>query len=217
MIVAGVDEAGVGCWAGPLVVVAAAFREDVELPKTVRDSKRLSMGQRENLIDEIYDRAEWVIIKTASPIYINSKSGIWSVWDEVVDEVLLECKDRKAGKIIVDGSRMIESCRGITYEVKADDKYREVSAASIVAKFVQTSAMEDLHERFPDFLFDQHHGYGTEDHRRKLEEFGPTPAHRSSYKPVASYLESHPDEARSLRQLELFDVIGLTTNIVCRR
>lgn len=216
MIVAGVDEAGIGCWAGPLVVAAAAFREDVDLPKNVRDSKRLSVDQREDLIDDIYGLAEWVIVNTASPSYINSGVGIWDVWTQLVREVLEEIQRRESGKIIVDGERMISSIKGVHYEAKADDKYREVSAASIVAKYVQTSAMEDLHDQYPKFGFVDHHGYGTALHREMLEKHGPTPAHRMAYKPVAAYLAKHPTAAFELRQLVMFGGAP-TTTIICEK
>jgi ribonuclease HII len=214
MIIAGVDEAGVGCWAGPLVVVSAAFDERTELPELIRDSKRLSEAQRESLIDDIYGLCEWVIIKTASPGFINASAGIWDVWYLLVREVLEENQRREAGRIIVDGERMISSCKGVHYEAKADNKYREVSAASIVAKYVQTSAMEDLQDQYSDFRFTQHHGYGTALHREMLEKHGPTPAHRMSYKPVAEYLRRHPTTTYELRQRALFGGSPSTT-IIC--
>jgi len=216
MIVAGVDEAGVGCWAGPMVLVSAAFEESTELPELVRDSKRLSEAQRESLIDDIYSLAEWVVIKTAPPGYINASAGIWDVWNVLMAEILEENQSRDPGKIIVDGTRMISAFKDVHYEAKADNKYREVSAASIVAKYVQTSAMEDLHDQYPKFKFTQHHGYGTALHRQVLEDQGPTPAHRMSYKPVAAYLKKHPAAAFELRQLALFGG-GSTTTIIERR
>lgn len=214
MIVAGVDEAGVGCWAGPLVVVSAAFDTDTKLPELIRDSKRLNESQRESVIDDIYGLAEWVIIKTAPPSYINSSVGIWDVWTQLVREVLEENQRRVCGKIIVDGERMISSLKGVHYEAKADDKYKEVSAASIVAKYVQTSAMEDLHDQYPRFGFTKHHGYGTALHREMLEKHGPTPVHRMAYKPVAEYLAKHPAAAFELSQLVMFGGAP-TTTIIC--
>lgn len=213
MIVVGVDEAGVGCWAGPLVVVSAAFDTETELPELVRDSKRLSEAQRESLIDDIYSLAEWVIIKTAPAGFINASAGIWDVWYKLVEELLEENQEREAGKIIVDGEKMISLYKDVHYEAKADNKYREVSAASIVAKYVQTSAMEDLHDQHPKFGFAKHHGYGTALHREMLEKHGPTPAHRMAYKPVAAYLNAHPAAAFELRQLVMFG--SPTTTIIC--
>lgn len=204
MIIAGVDEAGIGSWAGPMIVVTAAFDEATVLPSGIRDSKRLSMAQRENLIDDIYCRAEWVIIKVAQPDLINVSKGIWELWDLMVGQLLEENQRRAAGKIIVDGERMISSYKGVVYEAKADDRYREVSAASIIAKYVQTSAMEDLHKRYRRYCFDQHHGYGTALHKHWLEKAGPTPAHRIAYGPVAAYLARNPEKAAELRQLALF-------------
>jgi ribonuclease HII len=213
MIVVGVDEAGIGCWAGPLVVVSAAFDTGTDLPDLIRDSKRLSESQRESLIDDIYGLAEWVIIKTAPPSYINASSGIWAVWYELVEELLVANQDRSSGKIIVDGVKMISSVKGVHYEAKADAKYREVSAASIVAKYVQTCAMEDLDDQFSKYGFKDHHGYGTAVHSRMLWYHGPTPAHRLSYKPVAEYLERHPAVKHELSQLMMFGGSPTTTVI----
>lgn len=213
MIVVGIDEAGIGCWAGPLVAVAAAFDTGTKIPEKVRDSKRLSAQQREDLIDDIYSLAEWVIIKTANSHVINAGAGIWSTWDTLVEELLVESSEHGAGKIIVDGTRMIRSFVGATYEAKADDKYQEVSAASIVAKYVQTSAMEDLHDGYKHFGFNKHHGYGTALHKQMLEKHGPTHAHRVAYKPIEGYLKRNPEKLHELKQLVMFENAHTTTLI----
>ena len=203
MIIVGLDEAGIGCIAGPLVMAASAFEDSVVLPKLVRDSKTLSHDQREGLVDNIYDLSEWVIIMTAQASYINASDGVWSVWDHLLHELLTVIRGKlwadelgRADKIIVDGTRLAEGFSGVTYEAKADKKYKQVSAASIIAKYVQTSAMEDLHERAPQYEFDKHHGYGTPVHMRALQEYGPLPDHRAHYKPVRKAIKALPAERR---------------------
>jgi ribonuclease HII len=214
-MIVGVDEAGVGCLAGPLVIVAAAFDDDTALPSSVRDSKKLNENQREELIDSIYGSAAWVIIKVGPPAYINEKAHIWLAWDELMLSLLQECRRRTDGKIIVDGARLVPEAKEITFEVKADETFQQVSAASIVAKYVQTCAMEDLHELYPKYKFDKHHGYATAVHKRVLMEVGPCEAHRFNYAPVVKAALLHQD--RELRQLSLFNTKEPTTSVIERR
>ena len=213
MIVCGVDEAGVGCLAGPMVIVAAAFNTDTDFPELVRDSKKLTAEQRENLIDEIYGLAEWVLIKVVTSLKINLSDNIWTAWTEVMGEILIFAKER-ADKVIVDGNRMVYPHKEVHYVVKADDKHKEVSAASIVAKYVQTEAMVDLHEQYPQYGFRQHNGYGTAVHMRALKKFGPTPHHRAGYRPVKERLT--PGIRLQMMQADLFES-PVTTKVLDRR
>jgi ribonuclease HII len=213
VIICGVDEAGVGCLAGPMVIVAAAFDTDAAFPELVRDSKKLKEHQRESLIDEIYGLAEWVMIKVVTSLKINLSDNIWTAWTEVMGEILIYAKER-ADKVIVDGNRMVFPHKEVHYIVKADDKHREVSAASIVAKYVQTEAMVDLHNMYPAYGFRQHHGYGTAVHNRSLKEFGPTPHHRAGYGPVKKLLT--PGIRLQMMQGDLFES-PVTTKVLDRR
>lgn len=213
MIVVGVDEAGVGCMAGPMVIAAAAFDKETWLPKEVKDSKKLNDDQREGLIDKIYDRAEWVIIKRIPAAYINRCVHVWEAWTTAMRELLEACLEREPAEIIVDGNRMVAGLKGITYEVKADDRFVQVSAASIVAKYIQTMSMLDLHERYPKFRFDHHKGYTTAYHKRILDEEGPTEYHRMDYAPVKAVLEKLPAKRRNaLLQLDL--TVEIRTTVI---
>ena len=218
-MIVGVDEAGVGCMAGPLVMVSAAFPRNAQFPELVRDSKTLTEEQREDLVDQIYNLSSWVMIKTASPDFINSLGGIWSVWEKMLKEILASAEALTMGKasVTVDGDRRVPGFAGVIYEPKADKKYKEVSAASIIAKYVQTAAMEDLHDRLPQYLFNTHHGYCTATHQRLLEEHGPTKFHRFSYRPVESVIRKLSKmKRRQLMQLELFDRPTIVTKLVHR-
>jgi len=217
MITVGIDEAGVGTWAGPMIVVGAAFREDTKFPELVRDSKKLSCDQREGLVDDIYDLAEWVIIKRLTVDYLNAVEEVWPQWDKVVREIVAQSREWEADEIIVDGLRMVDGLGGVIYEPKADDTYPEVSAASVVAKYVQTCAMEDLHRDYPGYGFNKHHGYGTKEHKDRLEELGPTRGHRIFYKPIKVVVDNLPVEDRhELRRLAL-KKIQIYTSIIDHR
>jgi len=199
MLVVGIDEAGVGCLAGPLVVVAAAFDKHVKFPAAIKDSKKMTEATRCRVVDDICDLAEWVIIKQVSSQYINRCAHIWEAWDDAVTNLLEDCVSKNPGKIIVDGNRIIQDFRSpalrcfprehILYEIRADSRFVQVSAASIVAKYVQTTFMADLHDRYPQFRFDLHKGYATKYHMRMLVEHGPVAGcHRVNCRPVRESL-----------------------------
>ena len=94
MIIVGVDEAGVGCLAGPLIITAAAFNEKTKLSRDIKDSKRLSSRKREELIDEIYNKAEWIIVEVIPVSFINSCSNVWSAWTIGMTKLLKSCLKR---------------------------------------------------------------------------------------------------------------------------
>jgi ribonuclease HII len=176
----GIDEAGVGPMAGPLVISAVIIEDGVVFPKLVRDSKKLSSEQRESLIDDIHRSSSCIITKIIPPALIDAK-GIWRVWDAVVIDIIRACRMRSHGRIMVDGNRVLGEFKNVFSEPKADDRYVEVSAASIIAKYTQTCFMDDLHDLYPQYGFRSHNGYPTSKHRRALEVMGPTPEHRISY------------------------------------
>ena len=212
-LVVGIDEAGVGSIVGPLVIAAAAFKTGTQLPTTIKDSKKLSAGKREKLVDDIFFLSEWIIIQRAPPAFINRHQHIWEVWDLAMEDLLDRCKSRGAGKIIVDGSRESSRMPGVTYEAKADDRYPVVSAASIIAKFSQTCWMEKANEEYPKFRFDLHKGYPTAYHKRILIEEGPTEYHRLGYEPVRKAMEGLPKgQVARLRQLNFSN--GITTTFI---
>jgi len=99
-------------------------------------------------------------------------------------EVLAEAVHKNyPDKIILDGNRLVR-LPYVVPVVKADATHLAVSAASILAKYTQVCAMEDIHRKYPKYGFNIHHGYGTADHKKKLKELGPCPEHRKSFRPV---------------------------------
>ena len=187
MIVVGIDEAGVGSWAGPLVVVSVALDEEAELPDLVRDSKHLSENQRESLLDEIYAQAVRIVVERASSSFIDHVGGVWAAWDLLTQRVMAANDDLSAERVVVDGQRPIPGYSGVKAEPRADDKYPEVSAASIVAKCSQTCIMDELDDLFPQYGFASHRGYGTPVHREALKKYGSTSHHRRTCRPVADH------------------------------
>jgi len=185
-ILIGIDEAGMGTLAGPLTAAIVVIRAD-RIPAGVRDSKKLKEEKREELAALIMDAAEFYRVVAVSPEEID-KDGLSISWQWAIRGVALAAHivcNHKIGEeeYVLDGNRFV----GLPYVrpvVKADDKYPAVSAASILAKYTQCCWMDDYHLQYPNYGFDQHRGYGTVNHLRKLKELGPCPIHRKSFKPV---------------------------------
>ena len=179
---AGVDEAGRGPLAGPVVACAIVLPPYVRL-KGVNDSKALSEDERKRALPSILETA------------LNCSVGI-SFHDEI-DRVNIRNASLLAMERAVDGLEMDpDLClidgrdvpQGLEYPavafVKGDSRSLSIAAASIVAKQVRDSIMEAMHEEFPMYGFDKHKGYPTKLHRLMLEEFGPCKYHRMTFNGV---------------------------------
>jgi len=182
-LVAGVDEAGRGPLAGP--VVAAAVILDEEQPIVgLADSKKLSAAQRERLFDEIRAKALCCSVAQASVAEIdriNILQATLLAMRRAVDGLRL-----KPAKVLVDGNRLPTLDVLAEAIVKGDDKVPSISAASILAKVTRDRLLLALHERYPQYGFAAHKGYGTAVHLTALQEHGVLPEHRRSFAPVAA-------------------------------
>ena len=181
-LVAGVDEVGVGPLAGPVVAAAVIFPADAVdlLPQGVRDSKTLSAKVRERLNQEIRQRAVGV--------------GIGLVEVEEIDRINIYQAGLKAMRLalaqlpqppeqaLIDGRTLPDLPYPQTTFVKGDRDVYSIAAASIVAKVHRDQLMVSLHEKYPQYGFAKHMGYGTVAHRAALREFGPCPVHRRSFR-----------------------------------
>lgn len=185
-MIVGIDEAGIGCWAGDLVLVAAAFDSEEALAKSgFRDSKFLREKKRDELADAVLSMARWIFIKNVSPEAIDGAAHVWEAWRMALTDLISECRNLTDGLIVVDGERRgLPLMDGVLFEIKADANRPMVSAASIIAKYCQVMGMKELDEKYPDYNFAGHKGYGTQFHQRALNMYGPVEAHRLSYRPV---------------------------------
>lgn len=182
----GIDEVGRGCWAGPMLVVAA--RQKIDLPKGLKDSKKLSKKQREELhgdIKEACDLGEgWV-----EPAEID-RVGLTEAMKLGVARALDAIGAAANEKIIMDGT--INYCSedfiSVQCIARADDMHPIVSAASIYAKVTRDNKMTELAKEHPNYGFDKHVGYGTKVHIEALKEYGVCALHRVSYKPIQALL-----------------------------
>ena len=189
-IIAGIDEAGRGAWAGPVVAAAVVLpldSSDLESDlEGVRDSKLLSARQRSHLAG--------IILEIASSI------GVGQATAEEVDMLGLVPATRAAmtravhkldpapDHLLIDYMLLPESELPQTALPRGDAIVLSIAAASIIAKVARDKIMIDLEQCYPGYGFPRHKGYGTCVHREALALLGPSPAHRRSFKPIAALL-----------------------------
>ena len=181
-LLAGVDEAGRGPLAGP-VVAAAVILDDQNPIKGLADSKKLTARQRERLYDEIRAKALCCSVAEASVEeidQINILQATLLAMRRAVEGLRL-----KPNKVLVDGNRLPVLDILAEAIVQGDSKVQAISAASILAKVHRDRLCLQLHAQYPAYGFDRHKGYGTAEHLQALQAHGPTPWHRLSFAPVA--------------------------------
>ena len=179
---AGVDEAGRGPLAGP-VVAAAVILDDLQPIAGLDDSKKLSAKRREQLFDEIRARALCFSIAEATVQEIDALN--------ILQATLLAMKRAVEGlrlkpqMVLVDGNRLPTLDILAEAIVQGDALVPAISAASILAKVHRDRLCEQMHQRYPAYGFDQHKGYGTAQHLAALQAHGPADCHRMTFAPVA--------------------------------
>jgi ribonuclease HII len=179
--VAGVDEAGVGPMAGPVVAAAVIFAPESHI-KGVHDSKQLTAQRREELIGRIRDCALALGVGIADVDEIDRMNIYWATMR--ASARALEAMGRAPDHVLVDGREIPRLSFPQTRIVGGDRKSFCIAAASIVAKVTRDRIMLEYEARFPGYGFSQHKGYCTADHMAALQRLGPSPIHRRSYAPV---------------------------------
>ena len=178
---AGVDEAGRGPLAGP-VVAAAVILDELRPIQGLADSKKLTAARREKLIDEIRAKALCCSIAEASVEEIDRLN--------ILQATLLAMRRAVEGlrlkpvKVLVDGNQLPRLDVLAEAVVKGDSLIPSISAASILAKVHRDRWCQQYHQQYPAYGFDSHKGYGTAAHLAALREQGPCPQHRHSFAPV---------------------------------
>ena len=184
--VAGVDEAGRGPLAGP--VVAGAVILDPENPIAgLDDSKRLSASRRERLFDEIQEKALAWAVASASVAEIDSINILQATMLAMARAV--NALQPTAEHALIDGNRCPELSCPAQAIVRGDSKVAAISAASILAKVTRDREMQALDVMYPGYGLAQHKGYPSKAHVAALERLGASPIHRRSYAPVRKVLE----------------------------
>lgn len=185
-IVCGIDEAGRGPWAGP-VVASAVILDPQKIPHGINDSKKLSAKSRERLYALILENAKTAVgIATAEEIDQLNILGATMLAMQRAVELLGLMPDMA----LVDGNKAPRlACKTQTI-VKGDSKSLSIAAASIVAKVTRDHIMCELAEEFPHYGWERNSGYGTALHQVGLAEYGVCIHHRRSYAPIRKLLES---------------------------
>lgn len=187
-LIAGVDEAGRGPLAGP--VVAAAVVLDEERPIVgLNDSKKLTARKREQLFDEIRAKALCFCIAEASVQEIDTLNILQATM--LAMQRAVQGLRLKPTKVLVDGNRLPVLDVRAEAIVQGDAKVPAISAASILAKVHRDRLCETWHESYPQYGFDQHKGYGTAVHLQALQRLGSTPWHRMTFAPVRESRKTH--------------------------
>ncbi len=182
--VAGVDEAGRGPWAGP-VVAGAAILDPADTPAGFADSKTLSRARREALYDALVACARLGVgvASVAEIDRLNILAATMLAMRRAVDDLGVV-----PNHVLVDGNRLPELPCPATAVVRGDARCVSIAAASIVAKVTRDRIMADLARAHPGFGWERNAGYGTAEHRAALDALGVTPHHRRSFAPVAARL-----------------------------
>lgn len=182
-LIAGVDEAGRGPLAGP-VVAGAVILKDFDFKEDIDDSKKLTPKKREKAYLEITEKC-----------FV----GVGIVDEKVIDEINIYRATLKAMElaiadlkvlpdyILVDGRMKLITRCPIKCIVGGDGKSLSIAAASIVAKVTRDRIMLKYHEEYPQYGFARHKGYGTSFHKEALKNHGPSPIHRFSFQPVKAF------------------------------
>lgn len=176
--VMGLDEVGRGCLSGPVVAAGVIFKPGTFI-ESIRDSKTLELEERQELMKEIKEKAEFWTIQWCSPEEIDDLNIL-----HASIKAMTRCTEAKGAKpdyLLVDGNRFSPGLCPHKCLVGGDDRSMSIAAASIIAKVYRDEWMIDLHEEYPHYGWDNNVGYPTPQHFEGLEEHGATKWHRQSF------------------------------------
>ncbi len=179
--VAGLDEAGRGSWAGPLVAGAVILNPKIKLDG-LNDSKLLTPLRREKLFIKITQNCLAWSVGIISPLEID-ELGVGLANRLVFLHALKKLKIRP-DYLLVDGLAAFPYHTPAEFIIRGDQKIASIAAASIIAKVFRDNLLTALHQFYPEYNFSKHKGYGTREHRDNLHKFGASFIHRMSYKPI---------------------------------
>jgi ribonuclease HII len=189
-LIAGIDEAGRGAWAGPVVAAAVILSlPEVSNLREVNDSKRLSPRQRDRLYQIIIDQCVAYGIGQGSVEEIDSIGIVPAT--RLAMQRAVGALSPQPDALIIDAVRLPQVNKPQAVFNFADSISLSVAAASILAKVTRDRWLIDLGEQYPAYQFARHKGYGTRIHQAALQSIGPCDAHRKSFKPISALLIDH--------------------------
>jgi len=189
--VVGIDEAGRGPLAGPVSAGAVVIDENTQLHPYVRDSKKMSKKQREEVFEYIKENCIAYGVCMIGPSVIDTL-GIQTAVQMAMEGALKQVEEKlgkKADYLIVDGVNVATITGYHMEKIKGGDiKHYSISAGSILAKVTRDRYMREVSLKYPEYCFEKHVGYGTKLHMDMLQRYGPCPIHRKSFSPVRKLL-----------------------------
>ena len=189
LTIAGIDEAGRGPLAGPVVVAAVMFSESALEKYAVNDSKALTARRRSELEEKLLGDGDVRIAVSIVPAARIDEVNILRATHEGMRKVALELA---CGLALVDGLRVPDFPVPARFIVKGDATSASIAAASIIAKTRRDAIMVELAGKYPEYGFEKHKGYGTAEHLEALRKHRPCPEHRMSFAPVRKIVEPGP-------------------------
>jgi len=193
LVIAGVDEAGRGPLAGPVVAAAVILPPEEEFDLPVNDSKALDEAFREELGELLRSdpRVVWAVAERSAGAI--DRINILRATHEAMREAVMSLKIHP-DMAFVDGLRVRDFPVEARFIVKGDAQSASVAAASIIAKTHRDHLMVELDKVYPGYGFAQHKGYGTVQHLEALRKLGPCPEHRKTFGPVARIISPPPEQ-----------------------
>lgn len=193
LVIAGVDEAGRGPLAGPVVAAAVILPPEEEFDLPVNDSKALDEAFREELGELLRSdpRVVWAVAERSAGAI--DRINILRATHEAMREAVMSLKIHP-DMAFVDGLRVRDFPVEARFIVKGDAQSASVAAASIIAKTHRDHLMVELDKVYPGYGFAQHKGYGTAQHLEALRKLGPCPEHRRTFGPVARIISPPPEQ-----------------------
>jgi ribonuclease HII len=193
LVIAGVDEAGRGPLAGPVVAAAVILPPEEEFDLPVNDSKALDEAFREELGEQLRSdpRVVWAVAERSAGAI--DRINILRATHEAMREAVMSLKVHP-DMAFVDGLRVRDFPVEARFIVKGDAQSASVAAASIIAKTHRDHLMMELDKVYPGYGFAQHKGYGTAQHLEALRKLGPCPEHRRTFGPVARIISPPPEQ-----------------------
>ncbi len=187
-LVCGLDEVGRGPWAGPIVACALMFPQSLRLAH-LKDSKHLSEAQREEFYELLERKAAFGIGR--AEVDEIDRFGLLKANNLAFIRALKELKQKGHVPefILVDGRDRMSLPHPWKTLIKGDEKVKLIACASIMAKVVRDRLMSELGEKYPQYGFAGHKGYGTKEHQEALRTHGACPIHRKSFSPVHNLLQ----------------------------
>jgi len=176
--VAGIDEAGRGPLAGPVVAAAVILSQDCSI-RGITDSKRIPHIKRSQLALAIKKNAIDIGIGVVEPEEID-RINILQATNKAI-RIAVDALSVEPDLLLIDGKYLDCPDKRVVTVIKGDLYCRSISAASIIAKVTRDTIMEELHLKYPVYGFDQHKGYPTQKHKLAIERYGKSPVHRQSF------------------------------------